>query len=198
MEAAAAEDGAPVVLVAHSYGGLTATAVVEELPHLVSTVVFVSGFMLPPQWSFVRFQQEACMAGDTIKTLLLGVPPVIGALRVDWRCTEPAYAQRCKEAFAEDLDDAAWVALYSTYHCDEPISTALEPCPATPARFGRVTRRYIRCMRDRAVVPAGQAWLIQHVDAAMGNATLVDSMDCAHSCMLARTEEFAQLLMKAR
>ena len=194
---AAAEHGAPVVLVAHSYGGMTATAVVEEVPHLISSVVYVSGFMLPPQWSFVRFQQEPCMAADLIKTVLLAPPPTINALRVDWRCTEPAYARRCKAAFAGDLDDATWTALYETYHCDEPLSTAVEPCQATPVRFGRVPRRYIRCLQDHAVVPSGQNWLIQHTDAAMGNATRVDDIDTAHTPMLANTRQLAQLLMKA-
>ena len=196
VNAAAAQDRGPVVLVAHSYGGLTATHVVEQVPHLIAQVVYVVAFMLPPQWTFVQFQQEPCMAADMIKTVLVAPPPSIGALRVDWRCTEAPYIARCKQALAADVDHFTWSHLLSSYHCDEPLSTALEPSPATPARFGRVTRRYIRCMHDQAVVPDAQLRLIQRMDAAMGSKTLVDCLHTSHTCMIAATDAFAHLLMK--
>ena len=48
------------------------------------------------------------------------------------------------------------------------------------------------------VVPAGQDWLVEQVDAAMGNTTVVHRVDSAHSAMLSQPQAIAEILSRRR
>lgn len=49
--------GEPVVLLGHSGGGLTISAVAEQIPELISHLIYLVGMMLPSNMSFLDFKK---------------------------------------------------------------------------------------------------------------------------------------------
>jgi pimeloyl-ACP methyl ester carboxylesterase len=64
-EAASLGNG-KVVLVGHSAGGLTISAVAEQVPDLLLAVVYVSGFMLPNGMQLFALLQHGSMASSLV------------------------------------------------------------------------------------------------------------------------------------
>src|SRR6201986_3917442 len=62
-EAASLSDG-KVILVGHSAGGLTISAVAEQVPDLLLAVVYLSGFMLPNGMQLFTMLQHETMSSS--------------------------------------------------------------------------------------------------------------------------------------
>ena len=173
---AAALGGGQVVLVGHSAGGVTVSAVAEQIPERLAAVVYLSGFLAPPG-------------------LFIGDPAAIGATRIHAGSSDEAYRALLKESFYADVSDADFVRMAARLHCDEPNDGALAPSEVTSARFGAVPRHYIRCTRDNAVPLTGQDHMIASVDAALGNRTTTHTLDSSHSPFLSQPDALARILI---
>ncbi|HZM34069.1 MAG TPA: alpha/beta fold hydrolase [Burkholderiales bacterium] len=138
---------APVVLVAHSSGALSAQQAVEEQPERVRTIVFLSAFV-------ARNGESGRMLQG--KDPAQKVSPV---LRVDFRPgSKIPYQTRIdmssfeavKLAFYNDCSDADARAAVAQL-VPEPTAPAGQPLRLTPERFGRVDKVYIHCSQDNAI-----------------------------------------------
>ena len=194
IEAVRRQTGAPVVLVGHSLGGATVTAVAEAIPDQLHAIVYLCAFMLPPGMPVIAMVQNPIME-PLVPSLFLANPAEVGALRIDMRSEDSGYRERIKLAFYGDVGAAEFAGILGQLHCDEPAAPALTPSAMTQERFGRVPRHYFRCLEDRAISIAGQDFMISAVDAAMGNHTAIRTFATSHGPYVSQPDGLAEALV---
>ncbi len=192
---AASLSGGKVILVGHSAGGMTISAVAEEVPNLLLAVVYLAGFMVPNGLSLLEMLQHESLSSALAPRLFVGDPVAIGATRINVRSTDEAYRSLLKASFYGDVSasEFAWAA--SQLHCDESNAGAVAPSEITPERFGTVPRHYIRCTQDRAVPLSGQDHMIAAVDRAIGGKTTTHTLESSHSPFLSQPASLSKVLV---
>lgn len=194
----AAQANGQVVLVGHSLGGTTVSAVAEAHPEQLAAVVYLAALLLPPGASIFSITQEPDMPTNpsqkSYEQLLLANPLVIGATRLDWHSADPTYATRLKALFYSDVEEAVYQQFAARLHADEPLSISGEPSPITPARFGTIPRHYIRTSRDRATPLPAQDFVIARTDATMPTPTIIHTLSSGHSPFASQPAALAALL----
>jgi pimeloyl-ACP methyl ester carboxylesterase len=192
-EAASLSDGG-VILVGHSAGGLTISAVAEQVPDLLLAVVYLSGFLLPNGMQVFEMLQHGSMSSSLGPGLFVGDPTVTGATRINAGSADDAYRSRLKATFYADVSDSEFARAVSQLHCDEPVG-AVTPSTITPGRFGMVPRHYIRCTQDRAIPFAGQNHMIATVDSTLGSKTTIHTLESSHSPFLSQPAALSKILV---
>ena len=185
-----------VILVGHSFAGLTLSPVAEAIPDQVQALVYLTAFMLPPGMTAVEMITTPMMADALGPKLFMADPVTVGAFRIDPHSEDAQYRQLVRDAFYGDVDDNDFEQTIEKLHCDEPASVAQEPSNITPERFGTVTRHYICCTGDRAVPPPAQEEMIRLVDASMGNQTQVHTFETCHSPFFSHPEMLVEVLIQ--
>ncbi len=173
----------PVQLVAHSGGGLTATAVAEQRAERIAGVAYVAGMMLPSGLPFA----EACAELVSTAPEVSGVGP---------------FLQRSADGLGTRVPAEIACALF--FH-DVPLPQALAAAQRlgaqpdggrsvaarwTPERFGHLPRLYIECSADRSVVPAVQSWMQELVPGAERV-----TLDCGHAPQLSKPDALLACLL---
>ena len=166
-EAASLSDG-KVILVGHSAGGMTISAVAEQVPDLLLAVVYLAGFMVPKGMPLLAMLQHESMSSALSPGLFVGDPTVIGATRIHAGSTDEAYRSLLKASFYGDVPEAEFAHAAAQLHCDESNAGALAPSEISAGRFGRVPRHYIRTTQDCAIPLTGQDHMIAMVNEAIG------------------------------
>jgi pimeloyl-ACP methyl ester carboxylesterase len=195
IEDVAKQTDQKVILVAHSLGGITASAVAETIPDHLLTVVYLTAFMLPPGMTALEQIRHESMATAGVPPLFLADPEEVQAVRIDPRSSDATYQSKLRQAFFADISDEIYAREIPRLHCDEPLGVFLTPTSTTPARFGRVPRNYIRCSEDQAIPWTGQNFMIRAVDAAMRGITRTHNLASSHSPFYSRPNELAKLLL---
>ncbi|MGX7875805.1 alpha/beta fold hydrolase [Mesorhizobium sp. ORM6] len=193
-EAASRGDG-KVVVVGHSAGGMTVSAVAEEVPNLLLAVVYLAGFLVPNGMPLLAMLQHETMSSALSPGLFVGDPVAIGATRIHAGSTDEAYRSLLKASFYADVPEAEFAQAALQLHCDESNAGALTASAITPARFGTVPRHYIRCAQDRAVPLAGQDHMIATVDGAIGGKTITHTLESSHSPFLSQPADLSKILV---
>jgi pimeloyl-ACP methyl ester carboxylesterase len=186
----------PVVLVGHSLGGLTVSAVAEAIPERVSAVVYLTAFLLPPGMTAQTMIEHPTMADSLVPPLFLADPGLVQAMRIDPRSDRPDYVQQTKSALYGDLNDAGLQSAQSHLHCDEPLGVMLNPARVTPVRFGRVHRHFIRCLNDKAIPIAAQDFMIGAIDERTFGPTHKHTLATSHSPFCTQPSALADILME--
>jgi pimeloyl-ACP methyl ester carboxylesterase len=184
----------PVVLVGHSLGGLTISAVAEAIPDRLHAVVYLAAHLLLPGMPAVAMRRHETMAASLLPALFLADPAAVGAFRLDPHSENAGYRARLRSAFYGDLSEADFNFALTQLHCDEPAAVAQVPSPITPERFGRVTRHYIRCLEDRAMPLAAQDFMVTALDGVLGDRTHLHSLTAGHSPFYSQPKLLADLL----
>jgi pimeloyl-ACP methyl ester carboxylesterase len=185
----------PVVLVGHSLGGLTVSAVAEAIPDRLAAVVYLTAFLLPPGMTAHTMIAHPSMAGSLAPSLFLAEPGLVQAMRIDPRSDRPDYVQQMKSALYGDLSDADRQVALSHLHCDEPLGVMLNPAHVTPVRFGRVRRNFIRCLNDKAIPISAQDFMIGAIDERAYGPTHTHTLATSHSPFYAQPSALAEILM---
>ncbi len=193
-EAASLSDG-KVILVGHSAGGLTISAVAEQVPELLLAVVYLAGFMLPNGMPLLAILQHETMSSALSSGLFVGDPAAIGATRINVGSTDDAYRSLLKATFYGDVSESEFAHAASLLHCDEPVTAAVTPSVITPGRFGMVPRHYIRCTQDCAIPLACQDHMIATVDDAIGGKTIIQTLESSHSPFLSQPAALSKILI---
>jgi pimeloyl-ACP methyl ester carboxylesterase len=193
-EATSLGDG-NVILVGHSAGGMTVSAVAEEVPGLLRAVVYLAGFLVPNGLSLLAMLRHESLSTALAPGLFVGDPAAIGATRIHAGSSDAAYRSQLKAAFYGDVAEPEFARAAAQLHCDESNAGALAPSRITPERFGTVPRHYIRCTQDRAVPLAGQDHMIATVDAAIGGATTTHTLASSHSPFLSQPAALSRILL---
>ena len=170
--------GQPAILVGHSLGGLTLSAVGEAVPERLAALVYVTALMLPDGVSAVEWRagrppnppaRARVMAADGTSTM-----PPEAALDCFYGDCAPEEAG----AAAPRLGPQA-MRLYET------------PVRVSAARWGSLPRWYLYCDRDVTITPEEQRRMVA---AAPGTATF--NLDAAHSPMLSQAPALAESLAR--
>ena len=104
-EAASLGDG-KVILVGHSAGGMTISAVAEQVPDLLAAVVYLAGFMVPNGLSLLAMLPHEAMSSALSPGLFVGDPVAIGATRINPGPADEAYRSLLKASFYADVTEA--------------------------------------------------------------------------------------------
>jgi pimeloyl-ACP methyl ester carboxylesterase len=193
-EAASRGDG-KIILVGHSAGGMTISAVAERVPDLLLAVVYIAGFMVPNGMPLLGMLQHETMSSAQSLGLFVGDPVAIGATRINPASTDRAYRTLLKASFYGDVSESDFAHAALQLHCDESNAGALAPSEITPERFGAVPRHYIRTTQDRAVPLTGQDHMIATIDNAIGGKTITHTLESSHSPFLSQPANLSAILI---
>jgi len=138
----------PVVLVGHSFGGITISVAAEAAPEKISTLVFVAGY-LP------KDGQSLLDLGNSDKDSKIG--PHLQIMK-DKGIIAVEYSARA-DLFCLDCNDQFRTAIPSLI-VDEPLGPLVTPVHLTASRFGKVDRVYIHTAKDQIVSPSLQAIMV--------------------------------------
>jgi pimeloyl-ACP methyl ester carboxylesterase len=136
---------APVVLVGHSFGGITISSVAEAVPQKIRTLVYVAAYLPKAdaadqsmakmaetdQWNRFNKQRQNFMLAKDYKTA--------------WVLEDDRLAIFC------DPCSPALQARTLTLMQAEPLAPASTPVQLTAARFGQVDKVYVHTKGDHAV-----------------------------------------------
>lgn len=173
--AAVNAEAKPVLLVGHSFGGITISNVAEAAPDKIKSLVYVAAFL--PQTG----QSLNAIAG-TDKGSALGP-----AVRVRGGLASVAFNSRAA-IFCNDCTPET-AALIPAQMVDEPIVPMGTPVTLTPEKFGRVDKIYVRTAMDRAVSPA-----LQDKMAASTTVRQMVTLNAGHLPQLSKADELAMVL----
>jgi pimeloyl-ACP methyl ester carboxylesterase len=188
----------PVVLVGHSMGGHVVTAAAQQAPDLVERLVYVCAFMAASGVPGGAYVQSSENAGELIGPLVVADPGVVGAIRLDVRSPDPAYRAGLREALYGDVPVDAADSAIRLLSTDLPLGIAAGATDLTAEGWGSIPRTYLRCARDRAILPALQTRFIAEADAAFpANPTRVVDLDSAHSPFLVAPGRVAAAILEA-
>jgi pimeloyl-ACP methyl ester carboxylesterase len=169
----------PVVLVAHSMGGVAVTQAAAQCPERIAKLVYVAAFLPGDGQSLADLTQLPEGAGDMVQAHMVvdGEPPV---------ATMPAQAAR--EAFY-GLCEPEQVAWATERIRPQPMLPFVTPVALDGSEAGRPPRAYVISAQDRALPTALQRRLVAD------NPDLeVAELDADHSPFLSRTSELAAAL----
>ncbi|PWV99229.1 pimeloyl-ACP methyl ester carboxylesterase [Hoeflea marina] len=184
-----------IILVGHSAGGMTISAVAEQVPDLLEAVVYLAGFMVSNGLSLLAMLQHEAMSSALSPGLFVGDARAIGATRINPGPADEAYRSLLKASFYADVTDADFARAAAQLHCDEPNGGALAPSEITPERFGSVPRHYIRTTEDCAVPLAGQDYMVAAVDGTIGSTTITHTLASSHSPFLSQPVALSTILL---
>ncbi len=138
----------PAVLVGHSFGGITISAVAEAAPEKVKTLVYVAAYLPRDGESLVSMAQQdpdAKIGPQLQINKEQGIAVVNYAARAD--------------LFANDGPAPLRAALPDLI-LDEPLAPLATPVHLTDARFGHVDKVYVHTSKDQVISPAFQAKMV--------------------------------------
>jgi pimeloyl-ACP methyl ester carboxylesterase len=173
------EQGEPVVLVGHSFGGATVTGTAERIPDQIRLLVYLTAFVP--------------LDGESVNaiTALPEWPPETGA-RAFARSADglsvSVAPEAVRERFYHDCSDED-VAYCMARLRPQPYAVRNTPIRTTPERFGKVPRAYIHCVDDRSIILPFQRMIVGRIPFQK-----VASVPTGHSPFLAAPAALAETL----
>lgn len=191
----------PVVLVAHSRGGLTATVVANRVPDLLHHLVYVSAWCCVDVTAaeYHASPENADSALAKTAGALVGNPAELGAIRFNYRTADPELLAVLREALFADGDEAEFLAFLNTLESDENLDVGGADDRADPATWGTVARTYVRLTADRSMPLPLQDRFVAEADRAVPDRPFaVRSLDTSHVGPLVRPAALAEILDEVR
>jgi len=167
----------PVVLVAHSRGGIAVTHAAELRPERINTLVYMASYMFQDGQSVL---QVAPQDTDSLIMANVDLDPNGHWDMLRAEAFEPALYADCS---AEDI------ALAHMLLTPEPAGPSQTPMRISEKRFGSVPRVYIELLQDRAVSP-----MLQRRLCAAMPPDEVRSVDASHSAYFSVPDELTEHL----
>jgi pimeloyl-ACP methyl ester carboxylesterase len=168
----------PVVLVAHSRGGIVASRAAELVPERIRTLVYLAAYLLPPHATLAA---EARLDADSL--IPANMIPAASGLTCTVRASviREAFYGRCDDADAEHARARL---------SPEPLKPLVTPLEITSERWGRVPRAYVETSFDRVISPAAQ----RRMQAALP-CEPVFTLETDHSPFLSQPAALARILI---
>jgi pimeloyl-ACP methyl ester carboxylesterase len=168
----------PVILVGHSRAGAVISQAAEARPEKIRTLVYLAGYLLADGECVSDKAKED-------RQSLVGPNMQLSQDRRSWILGDAALrAALYGECSDED------VVLAQSLLAPEAVGPLKTPIRVSEARFGRVPRVYIECLRDRAVSLSEQRKMVSAMPCRQ-----VISMDTDHSPFFSAPDELAQHLL---
>lgn len=159
-----AREHGPVVVAAHSRGGLPLTGLLSSEPELVGRAVYIAAWcpVAATVAEYMATPEYADSELNTLPNLFAADPAELGALRMNWRAADDRVLAALKEAMLGDATDEEFLAYLALLDSDEILDVGEL---ADVARWGSVPHTYVRLDGDRSMPPAMQDRLIADADA---------------------------------
>ena len=172
----------PVVLVGHSFGGITISNVAEAAPHRIKALVYLSACLPKDGESLMTLAQ-------TDRDSYLGKPGNL-VLTPDYSVASIKEDQKA-EIFANDAVGADRNAIVASL-IPEPAAAQGMPVKLTAANFGRVPKSYIETTLDHCVSPSLQEQMMWHTKLVK-----VTKLDAGHASYITRPKAVAAAIEEA-
>ncbi len=168
----------PVILVAHSRGGIIASQVAELAPARIRHLVYLAAYLLP---SGAKLADTA--RADTGSLITANMIPAASGVT----CTVRASAVRETFYGRSSEEDAAFASVRLG---PEPLKPLVTPLQLSAEKFGQVPRAYIETTQDRVISLESQ----RRMQAALPCAP-VFTLDSDHSPFLSQPEALGRILI---
>lgn len=145
---AIAGEAQPVVLVGHSFGGMTLSAVAEAAPAKIKTLVYLAAYLPQDGESMLSLAQQD---RDSKAGPALRIDKDKGMIAVDYAARADLFANGAPDGLRKVLPDLI---------LDEPLTPIVTPVALTAARYGKVDKVYIHTALDQVVSPYLQQKMI--------------------------------------
>lgn len=173
-------EAAPVVLVGHSFGGMTISSVAETAPDRIRTLVYLAAYL--PANGQALTDLSSHDAGSQAGA----------AFRIDGERGIASIAPEARAGlFCNDCAPDVAAALPDQM-VDEPLAPLATPVTLTAARFGTVRKVYIHTARDQVVSPALQAEMVVATPVSQEL-----TLDTGHTPFLSNPQALAQAIAAA-
>jgi len=138
----------PVVLVGHSFGGITISVAAEAAPQKIKTLVYVAAYLPKDGQSLLEL-------GNSDKDSKIG--PHLQIMKDKGIIVVEKSARA--DLFCMDCNDQMRAAIPNLI-VDEPLAPLVTPVHLTAERFGTVAKVYIHTAKDQVVSPSLQAIMV--------------------------------------
>ena len=186
-----------VTLVGHSFGGLTITLASEAVPQLIDRLVYVSAYVPVNYATGADYSQLPEAQSSISGAVLIGDPTKTGAMRINPREGDPAYVEKGRLAFYNDMTTDEYLKFAVYLNPDLPLAVAFDDARGTARRWGTIPRTFVRLTEDHTIPPALQDRMIAEADAATpGNKFDVRSLPSSHSPFASMPDRLAAALSR--
>jgi pimeloyl-ACP methyl ester carboxylesterase len=184
--------GEPCTVVAHSMGGVVATAAAEQVPSLFAHLVYVTAFAPVSGLPAASYLTEPENDGELVRRLLRADPAATGALRID--TGDPGAHAAIRETFYGDVDEVTAMAAISLLSPDGPAGITAEAFAVTSERYGAIPHTYVACTKDTTIPYALQRRLAREIDAISSKPTALVELESSHSPFLSHPAALAAII----
>lgn len=177
---AISSESTPVVLVGHSFGGITISNVAEAAPDKIKALVYLSAY-LPKDGDSLQSLSQTDVDSQLGKAGNFVVSPDYKYASVN--------AERGGDLFGNDASGASKEAIRKSL-IPEPLAPMANPLKLTSERFGKIPKYYVETTRDVVVSPALQERMVKE-----GDVKNVFRIDSGHASYVTKPHEVARAIL---
>ena len=166
----------PVILVGHSFNGITVSRVAELRPKKVKKLVYLTAFLLPNGTSFFS-AVEGVEGSHAVENFYLSDDKTYALVK----------KEEIQNAFAHDIPVEAFDKA-KPYIVPEPATPLSYELEVTEEHFGKIPKYYIECTEDLAIPIAVQRAMYD------GKVEKTYSLPSSHTPNFSQPIELAKLL----
>jgi len=168
----------PVILVGHSFNGVTVSRVAELRPNKVKQLVYVTAFLLPNGSSFMA-AVEGVKGSKAVDNFYLSDDKMYALINED----------EMQNAFAHDISKEAFEGA-KPYIVPEPAAPLMYKLQITEENFGSIPKYYIECTEDRTIpIEVQRAMYTGKVEKSY-------SLNSSHTPNFSQPKKLAEILLK--
>ena len=167
----------PVILVGHSFNGITVSRAAELRPDKVKSLVYLTAFLLPNGGSFFGAIQGV-EGSKAVENFYLSDDKTYALVK----------EEEIQNAFAHDITEEAFNGA-KPYIVPEPSAPLLYELEITEENFGSIPKYYIECTEDRAIPIEVQRAM--YVDKVEG----VFTIESSHTPNFSQPNKVAEILL---
>ncbi|SDE53351.1 alpha/beta fold hydrolase [Glycomyces harbinensis] len=191
-----AKDNGPVIVLAHSRGGATLSALGNAHPELIDRMVYATAWcpIDRPIGAYMALPEFGASVLDEAAAVLAADPSVLGAIRMNWRTGDPKLLAVLKESMLADGSDDEFRVFLASLQSDENLDVGGD-ARVNPETWGRIPKSYIRITKDTSIPVALQDVFIKEGNALTpDNPWDVHTIETSHVGFLVRPERMAAIL----
>ena len=166
-----------VVLVGHSFNGITVSRVAELRPKKIDRLVYLTAFLLPNGASFYDAVQGV-PDSKAVENFFLSEDQTQAFVK----------EEELQNAFAHDIPAEAFNQA-KAYIVPEPAAPLGYKLEVTDAVFGKIPKYYIECTEDRAIPIASQRGMYE------GKVKKVFTLNSSHTPNFSQPDKLAFILL---